>query len=272
MIAHVLRCCHSPRPPCDGMETNVCRQYLNAMQHNTTHMPMILLRFGGLLSGLEHHVQASHGVIQTAKLLESSQGFAQRSASQPAGKLARGAAVHKQLLGQEAHAEQYLRLLCQFDPPAVLPFLQSHDSYQCDLLTFLCLLRSKAAGTVMLMSHRVSATRPACRRMCMVCLIDVHCKQGGAVHCVVPPVRHPRRGGVPAGALSGRLRSGDAAARHQHRRVSLRKALAQGLRYPWHRRAYATVTVAVCDAHTLRGIYAGATRGSSMRCLRGRCS
>ena len=66
-------------------------------------------------------------------MLELSRGTVPaRPGSQPASQLRRGAEVHKQLLGHEVHAEQYLRLLCQFNPPAVLPFLQSHDSYQCD--------------------------------------------------------------------------------------------------------------------------------------------
>ena len=103
---------------------------------------------------LFHCLQASHEVIQAANRLEVSHGTNPvRPGSQPASKLARGAAAHKQLLGQEVHAEQYLRLLCQFDPPAVLPFLQSHDSYQCGpSLRGLCLHLGKAA------------------RVCIICL------------------------------------------------------------------------------------------------------
>jgi len=95
------------------------------------HMPTVLSQTA-MVRGCLHHSQASHEVIQAAKRLENSNGSAQRAGFRPANKLARGAAAHKQLLGQEDHAEQYLRLLCQFDPPAVLPFLQSHDSYQCE--------------------------------------------------------------------------------------------------------------------------------------------
>jgi len=102
------------------------------------------MRQTAMVQGCLHHLQASHEVIQAAKRLENSNGMVQRAGFQPASKLARGAAAHKQLLGQEVHAEQYLRLLCQFDPPAVLPFLQSHDSYQCDSsLRVLCLLRGE---------------------------------------------------------------------------------------------------------------------------------
>ena len=73
--------------------------------------------------------QASLGVTQAAAWEDGSPGMAQQW-PQPAGKLRLGAAVHKQLLAQEVNAELYLRLLCQFEPPAVLPFLQSHDSYR----------------------------------------------------------------------------------------------------------------------------------------------
>lgn len=40
------------------------------------------------------------------------------------------AGVHDQLLAQPAMCEQFVALLCQFEPSAVLPFLQSHDSYR----------------------------------------------------------------------------------------------------------------------------------------------
>lgn len=38
--------------------------------------------------------------------------------------------VHDQLLAEPAMCEQFVGLLCQFEPAAVLPFLQSHDSYR----------------------------------------------------------------------------------------------------------------------------------------------
>ena len=38
--------------------------------------------------------------------------------------------VHDQLLADPAMCEQFVGLLCQFEPAAVLPFLQSHDSYR----------------------------------------------------------------------------------------------------------------------------------------------
>ena len=41
------------------------------------------------------------------------------------------AGVHEQLLAQTAMCEQFIALLCQFERGAVLPFLQSHDSYRC---------------------------------------------------------------------------------------------------------------------------------------------
>ncbi len=40
------------------------------------------------------------------------------------------AAVHRALMAQEGCCELYVRLLCQYEPRAVLPFLQSHTSYR----------------------------------------------------------------------------------------------------------------------------------------------
>ena len=41
------------------------------------------------------------------------------------------AQVHSALMAQEGCCELYVRLLCQYEPRAVLPFLQSHTSYRC---------------------------------------------------------------------------------------------------------------------------------------------
>lgn len=38
--------------------------------------------------------------------------------------------LHAQLLQQPAICELYIRLLCQFNANAVLPFLQGHDAYR----------------------------------------------------------------------------------------------------------------------------------------------
>ena len=48
------------------------------------------------------------------------------------------AGVHEQLLSQTAMCEQFIGLLCQFERGAVLPFLQSHDSYRCYFVMFPC--------------------------------------------------------------------------------------------------------------------------------------
>ena len=40
------------------------------------------------------------------------------------------ASAHEALLAQHGVGELYVRLLCQFEPGAVLPFLQSHDAYR----------------------------------------------------------------------------------------------------------------------------------------------
>lgn len=51
------------------------------------------------------------------------------------------AGVHDELLAQPAMCEQFVALLCRFEPSAVLPFLQSHDSYRLPhVLLLLCLL------------------------------------------------------------------------------------------------------------------------------------
>ncbi len=43
--------------------------------------------------------------------------------------------VHDQLLAEPAMCEQFVGLLCQFEAAAVLPFLQSHDSYRYTVVT-----------------------------------------------------------------------------------------------------------------------------------------
>ena len=43
-----------------------------------------------------------------------------------------GSGVHDQLLAQPSMCEQFVGLLCQFEAQAVLPFLQSHDTYRCN--------------------------------------------------------------------------------------------------------------------------------------------
>jgi len=43
--------------------------------------------------------------------------------------------VHDQLVAEPAMCEQFVGLLCQFEAAAVLPFLQSHDSYRYTVVT-----------------------------------------------------------------------------------------------------------------------------------------
>lgn len=45
-------------------------------------------------------------------------------------------AAHGALMAREEDCELYVRLLCDFEPAAVLPFLQSHTSYRCTLGCF----------------------------------------------------------------------------------------------------------------------------------------
>lgn len=42
--------------------------------------------------------------------------------------------MHGALMAREDTCELYVRLLCQYEPRAVLPFLQSHGSYRCATL------------------------------------------------------------------------------------------------------------------------------------------
>lgn len=46
------------------------------------------------------------------------------------GRPGSSAGVHDELLAQPAMCEQFVALLCRFEASAVLPFLQSHDSYR----------------------------------------------------------------------------------------------------------------------------------------------
>ena len=56
--------------------------------------------------------------------------------------------MQRQLLADEGSCELYVRLLCQFEPAAVLPFLQSHDSYRYVVVPLsLHLLRAVQAWT-----------------------------------------------------------------------------------------------------------------------------
>ncbi|KAL3136710.1 hypothetical protein ABBQ38_005943 [Trebouxia sp. C0009 RCD-2024] len=73
------------------------------------------------------YLQASTQVSQTLKAVESTvRGSGEGLDSRPGV----SAGVHDELLAEPAMCEQFVGLLCQFEPSAVLPFLQSHDSYR----------------------------------------------------------------------------------------------------------------------------------------------
>ncbi len=88
---------------------------------------------------VSHSSGALHGVQET----EQEPGDADPLREQPAGLAgARQLSVplqpgkfHAQLLQQSAICELYIRLLCQFNPAAVLPFLQGHDAYRVEVNT-----------------------------------------------------------------------------------------------------------------------------------------
>lgn len=62
---------------------------------------------------------------ETAARAEQAAGSPSKVATESAA-----AGAHEALLAQHGVGELYVRLLCQFEPGAVLPFLQSHDAYR----------------------------------------------------------------------------------------------------------------------------------------------
>ena len=67
-----------------------------------------------------------------AVCLQEAAARAEQAADSPSKVATEAAAVgaHEALLAQNGVGELYVRLLCQFEPDAVLPFLQSHDAYR----------------------------------------------------------------------------------------------------------------------------------------------
>ena len=64
--------------------------------------------------------------------LQETAARAEQTADSPSKVATEAAAVgaHEALLAQNGVGELYVRLLCQFEPDMVLPFLQSHDAYR----------------------------------------------------------------------------------------------------------------------------------------------
>ena len=52
------------------------------------------------------------------------------SSGSPTASDAAAAAANEALLAQSGIGQLYVRLLCEFEPAFVLPFLQSHDAYR----------------------------------------------------------------------------------------------------------------------------------------------
>ncbi len=65
-------------------------------------------------------------------ILQETAARAEQAADSPSKVANESAAAgaHEALLAQHGVGELYVRLLCQFEPGAVLPFLQSHDAYR----------------------------------------------------------------------------------------------------------------------------------------------
>ena len=65
-------------------------------------------------------------------VMQETAARAEQAANSPSKVATESAAAgaHEALLAQHGVGELYVRLLCQFEPGAVLPFLQSHDAYR----------------------------------------------------------------------------------------------------------------------------------------------
>ena len=74
-------------------------------------------------SKCEHSMILVYGLQVSRELREAARVGAQENSGA-------GVGVHESLLAQPTVSEHFLGLLCQFDPTAALPFLQSHDSYR----------------------------------------------------------------------------------------------------------------------------------------------
>lgn len=86
------------------------------------------------------------------------------------------AGVHDELLAQPAMCEQFVALLCRFEPSAVLPFLQSHDSYRLPhVMLLLCLLYPQNAHWWSWQKSMHTTTLHDCQAMlpCLVCVVLV---------------------------------------------------------------------------------------------------
>ena len=70
--------------------------------------------------------------FRPAVALQETAARAEQAADSPSKVASESAAAgaHEALLAQHGVGELYVRLLCQFEPGSVLPFLQSHDAYR----------------------------------------------------------------------------------------------------------------------------------------------
>ena len=83
--------------------------------------------------------------VQVSKASKAVENEVRGSGEVWGGRPGVSAGVHDELLAQSAMCEQFVALLCRFEPSAVLPFLQSHDSYR---LPHLDALASPAAPSI----------------------------------------------------------------------------------------------------------------------------
>ena len=96
-------------------------------------MPAVVLHCHGAphqASLLLLHKQRGHS-LQVSKANRALESEVRGSAPPPDGLGVKMNGPHEQLLTDPAMCEQFVGLLCQFEPSAVLPFLQSHDTYRC---------------------------------------------------------------------------------------------------------------------------------------------
>ncbi|KAL0018560.1 hypothetical protein WJX77_004866 [Trebouxia sp. C0004] len=84
----------------------------------------------GVVESLKNQPELQYKYLQAAtQVAKANMAVENEVRGSPHG-LGVSSGVHDQLLAEPAMCEQFVGLLCQFEPTAVLPFLQSHDSYR----------------------------------------------------------------------------------------------------------------------------------------------
>ncbi|KAL0030409.1 hypothetical protein WJX79_001821 [Trebouxia sp. C0005] len=95
---------------------------------------LVLERFpeehAGVVQSLKDQPELQYKYLQAATQVARANRAVENEVRGSPGGVGVSSGVHDQLLAEPAMCEQFVGLLCQFEPAAVLPFLQSHDSYR----------------------------------------------------------------------------------------------------------------------------------------------